>query len=250
MLMQAQTLFGDIARRRAGGAGGGGAPSVIQAFGGSSTANINDLAVAGVSAPAGTRAVIASFGSYLGFNFGAQQTITSLTCAYGGQAMTRIDGLGLGFPIDGFRLWTFALLSPSTIPLNGDVVIAFTMTGGGKVEIRTMSILTVAHNADLQVETLDEFLTPDPATTITNNVAHGADTLLVSITGFKGSAALAGDGGWIEKNRQSALGSNAATSGRILLETKQAATAGNASHLSTMGNAEYGAGVVYGLKDA
>lgn len=250
MLDQAQALFGAITRRRAGGAVGAGAPAVIQAFGGSSTANINDFTLAGVSAPAGTRAVIATFGAYLGFNFGASQTITAISCTYGGQAMARIDGFGNALPINGFRLWAFALLSPTAIPATGNVVLTFTLTGGGKVEIRTMSVLTVSHSADLQVQTLDEFLSPSPTTTITNNVTYDANSLLIALNGFKGNAALGGSAGWIERNRQSAIGTNAATSGRILMETMQVTASGIGSHTATMGSAEYGAGAVYALKAA
>lgn len=241
--------FASIIARRRISAGPTGSPPVSAAsFGQQSTANLNTMNIGGATTPANTKAVIASFGTFLQFNVAEPQTITSLICSYAGQSMPRVDTYDNNFFASRFHTWTFALLSPALIPSSGTITMTAAFSTG-KVEIQTGIAHMVTHDTDLQFEVLDENRLTSASTSVTNTYTHSANSLLLSVTGFKGQGTIAGAGPlWIEQQRRSAFDSFPAASGTLLLETKQVVAAGVDSATTTTSASNLASGSVYSLR--
>lgn len=242
-------LEGIIARRRISAGAGGVPPVASTSFGTASTANLNSFSINGVTTPANTRGVVATFGSFLEFFVNEPQNVTAVTCSYGGSPMTRIDGFDNQFFLNRFHMWSFALLSPSTIPASGSISFQITLSSGA-LEIQTGSALMVTHDSDLVLTALDEDRLTAKATSLVNSFVHDTNSLLVSLSGFKGNQTISGDpgNGWTEQDRRQALGSNALTAGSILVETKPWLTPGVDTHTTTSPISDFASGAVYQLR--
>lgn len=222
------------------------APEIGQTAGFASTANLTSFQIAnGLTTPANCKAVVVFVFSFMDFNAATDpEAITAVPLTYGGTAMTRVDGYGNQFYRDrGPAIFTYVLNTDDgdTIPASGNMDWSITISGAGKPEVLGARWVFVTHPSDDVVfSVLNEAYEAAQGLTVNSAFTANDASLVINASGFKGQGGFTGDGAdWAEVGRQIMTGSNAATSGGMVVEQRTFETGAADTHTLTSGTSNY-----------